>query len=177
MNTCCTLVLALIIHALVTLHHQILKQKQRGKDYCKQAIDLALSMHPRTFEREPWFDAARTTVKKYQDGMQARERDAWEKKRKPHLEKLAPALVVLKTASHNGVAALLRAVYTNHPPKCADPILKEPIDGHKKTRLRKALLHYHPDKNTADGDEWKVLCEEVTKLINHHYNNLKDVSA
>lgn len=134
-------------------------------------------MHPRTFEREAWFDAARTIVKKYQDGMQALERDAWEKKRKPHMEKLAAALAALKTASDSGVAMLLKAIYSNHPPKCADHTLTEPVEGHEKNRLRKALLHYHPDKNTGDGDEWKVLCEEVTKLINQHYNRFKDVST
>lgn len=133
---------------------------------------MALARYPSTFERETWFETACTVLSVYETGVQAVVRESqasWETKRKLHLGKLAHALALLNTASDNGAATLLRALYTNHPPKCATHTLLEPIAGHEKARLRKAQLHYHPDKNTGYDAEWKVLCEEVTKLINARY--------
>jgi hypothetical protein len=46
-------------------------------------------------------------------------------------------------------------------------------EGKKKEVLRKAVVHYHPDRNGKHGDIWRVLSEEITKLLNAHYNHCK----
>jgi hypothetical protein len=31
------------------------------------------------------------------------------------------------------------------------------------------MFHYHPDVNGQHGEEWQVLCEEISKILNNKY--------
>jgi hypothetical protein len=42
-----------------------------------------------------------------------------------------------------------------------------------KEILRTAILHYHPDKQGGHPFKWKVLCEEITKMLNRKYECFK----
>ena len=44
-----------------------------------------------------------------------------------------------------------------------------------KKLLTKALGVYHPDKvdEKVYGMKWKVLCEEITKMLTFHYEETK----
>ena len=42
-----------------------------------------------------------------------------------------------------------------------------------KEILRTAILHYHPDKQGGQPFKWKVMCEEVTKMLNRKYECFK----
>ena len=45
-----------------------------------------------------------------------------------------------------------------------------------KKLYQKAVIHYHPDKVDVEqhGKKWKVLSEEITKLLTRHYEFYKD---
>ena len=50
------------------------------------------------------------------------------------------------------------------------------LDNESKMKkvLLTALLHYHPDKQDKEhGMKWATLCEEITKLLNGHYERNK----
>jgi len=73
----------------------------------------------------------------------------------------------LKTTSKRGSQALLDLIYVKHPPKRGE----KSADSNMKTKLKLALLHYHPDKQDVEvhGLKWMVLAEEITSLLTHHY--------
>jgi len=39
--------------------------------------------------------------------------------------------------------------------------------------LLKAVLHYHPDKQSQYDRKWALLCEEITKWLNVAYQKFK----
>ncbi|EDQ86157.1 uncharacterized protein MONBRDRAFT_11216 [Monosiga brevicollis MX1] len=147
----------------------ILKQPVRGKNYCVKALNLASSLHPRVFTFVPWHQTASDIVKAYQEEVVARERSAWEAKRKPYLEKLAPKLKKLEEASTEGLDSLIDMIYDKHPP-LNKKHTKPTAEG--KKRIQHAIRHYHPDKGNV-SEETKVLLEEITKLLTAHLNAAK----
>ncbi|EGD75142.1 hypothetical protein PTSG_06797 [Salpingoeca rosetta] len=167
----------------------VLKQPLRGKEFCQQSIRLALSMAPKNFGTVDWFVRASEFVRE-QNERRDREDSAWKTE---HLEALKDELDTLRTmaasAKEQGKVTpasddaeternkkeedkthlhkLLEHLYTKHAPKDATYTLEFPIDGNEKTRLKKALFHYHPDKtaNKCAEDRWRVFFEEATKIL------------
>jgi len=84
----------------------------------------------------------------------------------------------------SGVANILRHLYKTYPPKnennkldeeaLAAALKDDEMKGIKKI-LVTAIQHYHPDKQDKDkfGMKWSVLCEEITKVLNSHYETFK----
>ncbi|EDQ86158.1 uncharacterized protein MONBRDRAFT_11218 [Monosiga brevicollis MX1] len=157
------------IARLGIIYSKILKQPVRGKNYCVKALNLASSLHPRVFTFVPWHQTASDIVKAYQEELVARERSAWEAKRKPYLEKLAPELKKLEEASTEGLDSLIDMIYDKHPP-LNKKHTKPTAEG--KKRIQHAIRHYHPDKGNV-SEETKVLLEEITKLLTAHLNAAK----
>ncbi|EDQ86159.1 uncharacterized protein MONBRDRAFT_11220 [Monosiga brevicollis MX1] len=145
------------IARLGIIYSKILKQPVRGKNYCVKALNLASSLHPRVFTFVPWHQTASDIVKAYQEELVARERSAWEAKRKPYLEKLAPELKKLEEASTEGLDSLIDMIYDKHPP-LNKKHTKPTAEG--KKRIQHAIRHYHPDKGNV-SEETKVLLEEI----------------
>lgn len=79
----------------------------------------------------------------------------------------------MKKASEESAQALIDAIYSKHPPKRGE----KSIDSSLKTVIKKALLHYHPDKQDLEvhGLKWIVLSEEITILLNYHFGCMKGV--
>ena len=98
-----------------------------------------------------------------------------EQQRAPTKQKLQDVIQKLDAEAKKGGRAFLLHIYQNHPNP--DP-KKHPGDMLKekkltKEMLRKAISHYHPDVNTQHGEEWKVLCEEISKILNNKYEYFK----
>ncbi len=79
----------------------------------------------------------------------------------------------LKKASNKSPEDLLNLIYAKHPPKRGQ---KQSDSCEMKKKLKKALLHYHPDKQDVDADglKWIVLSEEITVALTHHFERLKE---
>lgn len=80
-----------------------------------------------------------------------------------------------KDAGHED---FLRFVYKTFPPKNKQHklVLPKQFDHVKvKKALQKAVVHYHPDSVDVEthGKKWKVLSEEITKLLTSKYENMK----
>ena len=99
------------------------------------------------------------------------------------LEELKDELEDIKL--HNtGKIELLKHVYKKYPPtlkswkKPGEKDMEKWSDlEHQKLKslLQKAVIAYHPDKVDEEkhGKKWKVLSEEITKLITQHYETMK----
>ena len=78
--------------------------------------------------------------------------------------------------------ALLLFIYKTFPPKNdthrlpEEDKMKSPNKKEIQKILQKAVLHYHPDKQNAEehGMKWKVLCNDITKLLTSRYESYCD---
>ena len=120
---------------------------------------------------------------RYQEEKRLKEEQTKERENAKVLVELKEELADLKL--HNtGKVELLKHVYTKYPPTLKN--WKKPSETemakwakleHRKLKslLQKAVIAYHPDKVDEEkhGKKWKVLSEEITKLITQHYETMK----
>ena len=151
----------------------VLKLPDKAKGYYKRSFQLATALFPRTFNNtKDWYKDCSQAVERYQKEAVQRDEINWQKIRQPFIEELKSELDALATASKNGYVALLKYVYSTHPPKNPDHSLIG--DGKTKKSVKMALIHYHTDKLNKDEDtKWYVLCEEILKLLSQKYEQLK----
>ena len=170
---------------LGVVYDKVLKMSLRAKAYFTHSFKLAESLKPRVFTTQDWYKDCTTALKKYQD--EARQRDDEEKwkARAAYLEELSGELTDIRGYKARAVD-LIKHVYTNYPPK--SPSWQKPSEEDMKKwgklesdsrdykkLLIKALSVYHPDKvdENVHGMKWKVLCGEITKMLNSHYEGTK----
>ncbi|MCO5551122.1 hypothetical protein L7F22_004619 [Adiantum nelumboides] len=165
------------------VYTDVLQQAEKGVKYHLQATKLALTLDSSSVLQASWYLESTEKVRIYEqqvadeqkrrreEHIASQQRDYHEKGRRPILQKLFPALSKLKVEAERGVDSFLKFLYTEHP----HPDLKRKLNLSSekivkdKATLRKAISHYHPDLNIKYGDEWKVLCEEICKILNLKY--------
>lgn len=167
------------------VYDKVLRMTLRAKAYFTHSFKLAESLKPRVFTFEKWYKDCITTLKKYQDEARQRDEEEQQKAKAVLLEELSEELADI--ASYNARAVdLIKHVYSNYPPK--HPSWQKPSDEDMgkwgemerdsrdyKKLLLKALGVYHPDKidENIHGKKWKVLCGEITKMLNNHFEGTK----
>ncbi len=144
--------------------------RQKSREHYKAAIDLELAMRTKNLTSRSWYKEALAGLEKYQKEDRWKENKEKEKIRAPIRAEMKKTLDQLKEASEEGASELIDYIYEKHPPKRG-----EKPKGERKKRLKKALLHYHPDKQDLEthGLKWIVLSEEITVLLTHHYSHTK----
>lgn len=170
---------------LGVVYDKVLKLTVRAKAYFNHTLQLVESMKPRVFTSHDWYKECITTLQRYQEEVRQRDEEEKRKVREKYLKELSEELADIK--KHNtGSIALIKHVYSKYPPKSSS--WEKPSDddmakwdslekGTKeyKKLLVKALAVFHPDKvnEKEHGMKWKVLSEEITKMITHYYENTK----
>ncbi|GJP46489.1 hypothetical protein CLOM_g5770 [Closterium sp. NIES-68] len=142
-----------------------------GHRYHQRAVQLVLSAvktHP-SLARSPWYSASVRAIDRHQAKIVRQEEQRREEEREPLLVKMKGELETLSKTADTGWKALLTHIYGKYPPKSGDHKCPSLNVDDAKVSLRTAILHYHPDKNSAHGSRWKILCEEVTKYLNDKY--------
>lgn len=170
---------------LGVVYDKVLKLTRRAKDYFSHTLQLAESMKPRVFTSCDWYKECIMTLQRYQEEVRQRDEEDKRKVRVKYLEELKEELEDIKK-NNTGAVALIKHVYTSYPPKSSS--WEKPSDdemtkwdslerGTKEYKkfLLKALAVFHPDKvdDKEHGMKWKVLSEEITKMITHYYENTK----
>jgi len=170
---------------LGVVYDKVLKLTNRAKDYFNHTLQLVESMKPRVFTSHDWYKECITTLQKYQEEVRQRDEEEKRKVRAKYLEELKEELADIKKHNTSAVA-LIKHVYASYPPKSST--WEKPSDddmtkwdslerGSKeyKKLLVKALAVFHPDKvdDKEHGLKWKVLSEEITKMITNHYESTK----
>ena len=170
---------------LGVVYDKVLKMTLRAKAYFTHSFELAESLKPRVFTSKDWLKDCTTALKKYQDEARLRDEEEKRKARASFLVELSDELRDI--GRHKTRAAdLIKYVYNNFPPKNPSwqkPSNEEMEKWHEmdtdskdyKKLLVKALSVYHPDKvdENVHGMKWKVLCEEITKMLTNHYEGTK----
>ena len=110
----------------------------------------------------------------------------------PYLPSLLEVICVNLSKDVNKIATkdlgmlrdLCEYIFEKYPPKHISEyesrkpdfsLMDPPLSG--KRPLQKMVTLYHPDRVDKDkhGMEYFVLCEEITKILNRRYNNIKQV--
>lgn len=151
----------------------VLRMEVAAKVAFDKAFVLAESLFPRNLSTLEWYKRL-SAGKLYFQEKAAREEKARKEAGREHiLAELQPELNAIKAASTTAYD-LLRYIYAKHPPKNPSETLGSLESNRIKRTLLEALRHYHPDKNGQKGsDQWKVLCEEITKFLTDKYEVLK----
>ena len=173
---------------LGVVYDKVLKLTLRAKQYFTHSFELAESLKPRIFTSLEWYKDCTAALKRYQDEARRRDEQERQKVRASFLEALSEELDDLRAHKLEAIP-LIKHLYTKYPPKITT--WKKPSDeeikkwgsveseskDYKKILL-KALSVYHPDKVDENlyGMKWKVLCEEITKMLNFHYERTKNIS-
>ncbi|KAL9988513.1 hypothetical protein ACROYT_G002967 [Oculina patagonica] len=170
---------------LGVVYDKVLKLTQRAKTYFNHTLQLVESMKPRVFTSHDWYKECIATLQRYQEEVRQRDEEEKRKVREKYLGELSKELEDIKENNTSAIA-LIKHVYNTYPPKT--PSWEKPSDddmakwdslecGTKEFKkvLVKALAVFHPDKvdEKEHGMKWKVLSEEITKMITSYYENTK----
>nr|XP_054751368.1 uncharacterized protein LOC129257136 [Lytechinus pictus] len=165
---------AIAYSRLGRVYGKVLNLSSRGKDYYKKAIQLALSMTPRTFHGVDWFKESTAFVENFQKQLNKEEeedkdKEAALKEMKEDVDKLS------KMAAEMCNVDFIKEIYKTWPPRAPGAKLDEKLA--TKKLLLKAISHYHPDKvdKEVHGNNWFYFSEEITKHLNIKYANHKGV--
>lgn len=145
--------------------------REKSREHFRAVIELESTLRPRSLTHRDWYKVARDGLNKYQQEDLWKENMEKEKIRAPVRAELKDILDELKRVSARSASELIDLIYEKHPPKNGTK-----SDSPKmKTKLKQALLHYHPDKQDIEthGLKWIVLAEEITVLLTHHFSNWK----
>ncbi|XP_070196958.1 uncharacterized protein [Littorina saxatilis] len=193
---------AMALSDMGKVYDQVLKMRERAKTCLMKVLELANTMVPRNFTGDEWYEFARSTVERYQqlsvhllqswyefarstvERYQKEQVESEKEKAEEEALKLIKNEVDVIKKKHGDLGKLefLKFLYTTHPPKNPEHKLGEvsptPEQSKLKRLYQKAVIHYHPDKIQVDehGSKWKVLTEEITKLLNGHYEFFKGCS-
>ncbi|KAI9020397.1 hypothetical protein DFJ74DRAFT_707459 [Hyaloraphidium curvatum] len=160
------------------IYRNVFKSDAAAEKYYRLALDLAKSMMPRSFAREAWYQETTAAVQAFRDSKQRAEQAEHDEKRAPFLAELTIELDELKAAaaSEKSAQSLIEHVYGKHPPARDGCTMPKVGTGEGEVPIKKALMvaitHYHPDRNLVP-EKWKVLCEEITKVLTHRYETFK----
>ena len=123
---------------------------------------------------EDWYKELVSLYEEVQKGTVKEEEEKDRVAKLTVLEELKPKLDAIDKVAETP-EELLPHIYDKHPPICTEHKLVSDFKSDLKKALKKALIHYHPDKIKEEeyGKKRKVLCEEICKRINSHYEALK----
>ena len=107
----------------------------------------------------------------------------WQEQRAKYIAELKEELREMEEANKNSSEVFVAFVYQKFPPKNPAHKLENDLPAPKspdfhskmKTVYKNAVCHYHPDRQNENehGKKWKVLCEEITKLLTTRYERFK----
>ncbi|GLJ34337.1 hypothetical protein SUGI_0690420 [Cryptomeria japonica] len=119
-------------------------------------------MCPRIAESE-WYKYSSLKVHQYQI------------EQKANAERIEEEINVIKVEGEKSSQSFLNFIYKehSHPDPKKGQMGKIDTPANVKATLRKAIQAYHPDSNSSFHQDWKILCEEITKILNCKYRAFK----
>jgi hypothetical protein len=114
-------------------------------------------------------------VKKHQEEVVDQENRENAENGKAGAERMNEMISAVQAEKNKSAESFLKYIYENFPhPDVTKQVLPS-LEGPEnvKAAVKKAILAYHPDSNRRHGDDWQVLCEEITKILNNKYEKYK----
>jgi hypothetical protein len=104
------------------------------------------------------------------------ETEKWFQAKAKFLDENCEILEALNRRFEEGTEEFLEHIYMEHPPRHLDYVLPSVNGANMISLVRKALVHYHSDKQGNAPLEWQFLCEQITISLTLKYEVLKEKS-
>ena len=158
-------------------------RRTRARELLNDVMKYSAELGRNLYESE-WYREAAKMLKDLQAADQAKENNEWQKRRKDALGKLTKEMKQLEDFSKKSNRGFVEALFATFPPKHRAneewrkvlPENDEEDDDVWKNVFRKLVTIYHPDKvdKASQGEEYHVLCEEITSELSRRYSQYKD---
>ena len=174
-------ILCLSLFHRAKIYADVFKDKYQCKELLKEATGLAQTLIPGPYHNRPWYVELTEMTQKIRDEEIRAEESKWENERKKHLEKVQEDVKEIAAREDGDLKDLCEYIFEKHPPKHIAEFKSKKPDftdmGYNtgKRPLQKMVTLYHPDRvdMAKNGAEYFVLCEEITKVLNKRYNDMK----
>lgn len=151
--------------------------EKKAHSYHFQSITIALAIMCARIASSEWYIYSSEAVRKHQVEVVEQEKRENTESRKDSAERMKEKISAVKAEGINKSSVpFLNYIRENCPhPDVTKQLLPlsdvSPED--VKAALRRAIVAYHPDSNLQQSEDWQVLCEEITKILNVKYENFK----
>ena len=158
------------------IYDEILKIKEKGKEYYQNSFHLAESLKPKIFTKHSWYIKCTAAIIRYQQEAVQKDNKELDEEREKIMSEIKDDIEEIKNKSAKGSFDFLEFIYKKYPPKNKKHVLPSKLDSSNiKESVRNALIHYHPDKNSKQefGTKWYFISESIAKHLNTFYGMLK----
>lgn len=156
-------------------YSSVLKMEKKAHPYHFQSIKIALALMSARIASSEWYIYSSEAVKKHQEGVVEQEMKENAKNRRGSEERMKEKISAVKSEGDKSAQSFLKYIYEKYPHPDVTKQLLLPLGSPEtvKAALKKAIVVYHPDSNLQQSEDWQVLCEEITKILNGKYEFFK----
>lgn len=162
---------AISAYKLGFLFLKFLKNKRKASEYLRKAINLCRDF-PDSSDLLALKGEATRELEVAERPDQS-DTDRWYKAKRKFQTDYKTQLEELETKLQASTQAYLHFIYTNFPPKSINSTISELDHTNLEAYLKKAILHYHSDKQMSYPLEWQFLCEAITMGLTKKYEEFK----
>jgi hypothetical protein len=159
------------------LLYTVLKNEERAGELLNHSINLGMSLHPKNVHNERWYRKAYKYLDEIRDNKIKREHEENKKAREQFFEEIKPDVDKFKPYQDKGWEEFVKYVLKTHPPTAIGEFNIETELSKEDKRANKILVKvvafYHPDKVLNTEQKKKLLFEEICKVLNSFYSNMK----
>jgi len=156
-------------------YSSVLKMEKKAHPYHFQSIKIALALMSARIASSEWYIYSSEAVRKHQEGVVEQETTENAEKRKGSAERMKEKISAVQSEGSKSAESFLKYIYEKcpHPDVTKQLLLTLGSPENVKAALKKAIVAYHPDSNRQQSEDWQVLCEDITKILNAKYENFK----
>ena len=162
------------------IYQNLLFNENKARNCYREVMDIALAQG---YVLETWFLEAQDLYQHLRVKLDKVDEEKVQNSRAEIMEKLKPEMEKLAEAKNMLLDEFVNFLFENFPPKhkknAKKPSVENMHDPAKKKKIYITLCsYYHPDKidESKFGLKYKVMCEEVAKVVNERYGaNVKGI--
>ena len=162
------------------IYQNLLFNENKARNCYREVLDIALAQG---YVLESWFLEAQALYQDLRVKLDKVDEEKVQSSRAQVMEELKPEMKKLAEAKNMMLDEFVNFLFENFPPKhkknAKKPSVENMHDPSKKKKVYITLCsYYHPDKidESKFGLKYKVMCEEVAKVVNERYGtNVKGI--
>jgi hypothetical protein len=167
---------AITFSKMGVIFENVIKNRVKSELYCKKAVELGLTLHPKNVEVEKWYKDAKQILELIRKERDQEERKNMKEAREKYEEELKETIDEIEEKSKQSIEKFLIFILDKHCPNERNKnfdVYQEIEKSNQKKVILKVISFYHPDKFSEQDLKKKVLMEEITKILNRKYEYFK----